>query len=357
MKLFVPGRVCLFGEHTDWAGGHRKSNPALEVGYTLICGTNQGIHARIERHANQLVLTATSPSGRKRGPHKIVMQPEALLAEARAGGFWSYVAGTAYQVMKHHAVGGLGIDNHRTDLPVKKGLSSSAAICVLTARAFNRMYGLGLTTREEMELAYQGETTTPSRCGRMDQGCAFGQRPVLMTHDGDDLGVEQLSVGRDIHLLLVDLQAHKDTRRILDSLNRCFPFAGDDIACGVQKLFGPVNRQIVTEAVNALRLGDARELGALMSTAQAQFDHYAIPACPDELTAPVLHKVLHYEPLQPLVWGGKGVGSQGDGAAQFLTRGPEAQRAAAELIERELGMTTLTLTIHAGSVDPTGQLA
>ena len=33
---------------------------------------------------------------------------------------------------------GININNYRTTLPVKKGLSSSAAICVLVARAFNR---------------------------------------------------------------------------------------------------------------------------------------------------------------------------------------------------------------------------
>mmetsp|Transcript_18531 Transcript_18531/g.39914 ORF Transcript_18531/g.39914 Transcript_18531/m.39914 type:complete len:160 (-) Transcript_18531:243-722(-) len=36
-----------------------------------------------------------------------------------------------------------------------------------------------------MDLAYQGEITTPSQCGRMDQCCAFGARPILMTFDGD----------------------------------------------------------------------------------------------------------------------------------------------------------------------------
>ena len=30
MKIFVPGRICLFGEHTDWAGGHRRTNADLE---------------------------------------------------------------------------------------------------------------------------------------------------------------------------------------------------------------------------------------------------------------------------------------------------------------------------------------
>lgn len=55
--------------------------------------------------------------------------------EARAGGFWSYVAGTAYKIMTEHEVGGLAIDNHTTTLPLKKGLSSSAAVCVLVGPA------------------------------------------------------------------------------------------------------------------------------------------------------------------------------------------------------------------------------
>jgi hypothetical protein len=43
-----------------------------------------------------------------------------------------------------------------------------------------------------MEIAYQGEIATPSRCGRMDQGCAYGNRPVLMTFDGDRLDTTEL---------------------------------------------------------------------------------------------------------------------------------------------------------------------
>ena len=45
MKIFVPGRICLFGEHSDWAGGYRRMNGDLGRGYTIIAGTNQGIHA------------------------------------------------------------------------------------------------------------------------------------------------------------------------------------------------------------------------------------------------------------------------------------------------------------------------
>eukprot|EP00331_Platyophrya_macrostoma_P034455 CAMPEP_0176460658 /NCGR_PEP_ID=MMETSP0127-20121128/34117_1 /TAXON_ID=938130 /ORGANISM="Platyophrya macrostoma, Strain WH" /LENGTH=116 /DNA_ID=CAMNT_0017852055 /DNA_START=242 /DNA_END=588 /DNA_ORIENTATION=+ len=84
------------------------------------------------------------------------------------------------------------IDNYETDLPVGKGVSSSAAVCVLVVRAMAYLLGVGpLTVSEEMDLAYRGERLTPSQCGRMDQCVAFGTRPVLMTfrsneENGDD---------------------------------------------------------------------------------------------------------------------------------------------------------------------------
>jgi UTP-glucose-1-phosphate uridylyltransferase len=219
---------------------------------------------------------------------------------------------------------------------------------VLTARAFNRVYDLKLTVRGEMELAYQGEITTPSRCGRMDQGCAFGDRAVLMEFDGERLSTEEVRPGRDLHFVIVNLNASKDTLEILKRLNRSYPFADGPIERGVQDLLGPINKRIVREAREALEAGDAARLGALMSEAQAFFDRYAAPACPEELTAPVLHRVLAHDGLRPHIWGGKGVGSQGDGSAQFVARSASDQHAVVEILQRDLGLTGLPLTLGMG---------
>jgi mevalonate kinase len=345
-ELFVPGRVCLFGEHSDWAGEYRRLDPGIEKGHALIAGTNQGIHALIAEHPTHLVLIATGRDGSRRAPGRIPMAPAALLEEAQRGGFWSYIAGVAYQVLARHDVRGLVLDNDRTDLPVKKGLSSSAAISVLTARAFNRVYDLKLTLEDEMELAYLGETTTGSRCGRMDQACAYGNRPVLMTFDGDRVAAEQVRTERDLHFVIVDLQAGKDTMKILADLHRSFSNAGDAIGRDLRELLGEINRRMVEQAVEALRASDAERLGRLMSEAQGLFDRYAVPACPEELTAPVLHRVLSHPALRAHIWGGKGVGSQGDGAAQFVARGAEEQRAVMAVIERDLKMPCLALTLR-----------
>ena len=348
MKLFVPGRICLFGEHSDWAARYRQNNSEIEKGYTLISSTNQGVYAEVKPNPTQLILNTTLSDGTRHGPYSLPMERGALLAEAEKGGFFSYAAGVAYQILTNYRVQGLEIDNYRTDLPVKKGLSSSAAISVLVARAFNRTYDLKMTTRGEMEYGYRGETTTPSRCGRMDQGCAY-QRPILMTFDGDNVDVRELSVPKDLYLVIVDLGAGKDTRLILNQLNHCYPFAESQLERNVQHYLGPLSAQITQEAYQALRDGDAESVGKLMTRAQIEFDKHLIPACPSQLTAPVLHKVLNYEPIQPYIWGGKGVGSQGDGSAQFIAKDEESQTRVIEIIERDLEMSCLKLVIEASS--------
>ncbi len=346
MKIFVPGRICLFGEHSDWAGGYRRFNAEIERGFTLLTGTDQGIYAEVRPHPNALVLTSTTPDGEHVGPREIPMEADTLLEVAQEGGYWSYAAGVAYQILTNYQVRGLVVDNYKTDLPIKKGLSSSAAISVLVARAFNRAYDLKLTIRGEMELAYQGEITTPSRCGRMDQGCAYGNRPILMTFDGDRLDVRELQIPGEMHFVIVDLHAQKDTMEILSRLNRCFPYAEGEVEQGVQKLLGPINRRIVHQAIEALQAADAQRLGALMYEAQEFFDRYATPACPEELTAPVLHRVLEHGALKPHIWGGKGVGSQGDGTAQFIARSEVDQKAVIEILERDFGMSCLPLSLR-----------
>ena len=56
--------------------------------------------------------------------------------EAERGGFFSYVAGTALHMLRTFGssrLGGLKVQNWRSTLPMAKGLSSSAAVCVMVS--------------------------------------------------------------------------------------------------------------------------------------------------------------------------------------------------------------------------------
>lgn len=241
-----------------------------------------------------------------------------------------------------------GAKIHITDmtLPLKSGLSSCAAICVLVCRAFNELYDLNLSTMGEMNIAYVGELRTASRCGRLDQACAFGVRPVLMNFDGEEIDVTRLNVKRDLHWVFADLNASKDTVKILKDLNKAFPFADNDKEQAIQDALGPINHEIVSRAVNYMKVGDAEALGKLMTEAQQIFDEKVAPMCPSQLQSPVLHQTLSDPKLQSLSFGGKGVGSQGDGSIQFLAKNEECQKQIIEYLNAQ-GMSAYALTLKA----------
>lgn len=342
-ELFVPGRLCLFGEHSDWAGGHRRQNSEIEKGYTIVCPTNQGTYARVrERDDKKLIMRSTLSdrvfeSEMKKGVlENVAKDPNNI---------FSYVAGVAYYILERYDnnyVSGIEIDNYKTTLPVKKGLSSSASVCVLTARAFNKAYGLKLTKGGEMDLAYKGEVLTPSRCGRMDQACAFDS-PVLMTFDGELMGLEELKPGNDIYMSIVDLKRGKNTLKILNELNMHFfePSSKEE----VRDYLGRINKDVVLRAKEAVEGGDAKWVGRLMKYAQEQFDERLGKYC-EELRAPRLHEVLAEPKIQELVYGGKGVGSQGDGCAQLVCKGIEERKRVNEILEREFGVECYELDLR-----------
>ncbi len=345
-RLFVPGRLCLFGEHSDWAGALRRLDASIEPGVCIVSGTDQGIAATAEP-STDFELVSRLPDGHVYGPIRVPMG-SALQQAAAAGGFFSYAAGVAAEMWARFRAGGVRISAVDCDLPVRRGLSSSAAICVLVARAFSRVHGLGLGVREEMECAYRGEIASGSQCGRMDQACAYGKRVVLMRFDGDHVDIEVLQPGGPVFLLVVDLCAAKDTRRILSDLHTVFLARPGPQRTRLRETLGPGNARLTAAARTAVASGEPRALGALMTEAQAIFDEGVMPACPSELAAPRLHATLRHPALGDLSWGGKGVGSQGDGAAQFVCRGPGEREELARVFTAE-GLHCLPLTIAAAS--------
>jgi UTP-glucose-1-phosphate uridylyltransferase len=81
-----------------------------------------------------------------------------------------------------------------------------------------------------------------------------------------------------------------------------------------------------------------------MTGAQALFETAVAPMCPEELTSPKLHEVLRDPIIQPLIYGGKGVGSQGDGSIQFLAKDKECQQKVIDYLNSR-GMKAYPLTI------------
>jgi len=344
ITLFVPGRLCLFGEHSDWAGLHRIINAAIVPGAAIVTGIEQGIYAEVEKGDQFIMYNESEELKDFWVDFSSSMQSLELRAIAETESYFSYAAGVASYIKDHYSVGGIKVTIKKMTLPVKKGLSSSAAICVLIARAFNKLYSLNLNTHGEMDIAYKGEQRTRSRCGRLDQACAFGSIPVCMHFDGDDITIDKLIVRNNFYWVFADLNAKKNTIKILNDLNKCYPFADTDKEQKVHEALGEINQKIINRAIEYLQKGDSTELGKLMTEAQNVFDSMIAPASPAELAAPKLHAFLKDENIISLTLGGKGVGSHGDGAIQFLAKDAEAQESLCAYLNNN-GLTPYKLTI------------
>jgi galactokinase len=359
-QLFVPGRVCVLGEHTDWAGGHRVTNPAIHRGQCLVFGTDVGIYATATAAPSTAVgagrLTFREPSTPEAAGQVLDVPWDAaeLKRLAAEGGFFSYVCGTAAATLERLGALAAAVSAHdvafevtKMTLPMGKGLSSSAAVCVLVARGLGLLFrpaAAPFTVEEEMDLAYHGERLTKSMCGRMDQCCAYGSKFVAMIFDGEGVATEPVACPSVLHFVVADLNASKDTPIILARLGEAFPHASTPLHERVQEFLGPVSWGFAEAAKAAIAAGDAPALGAILTETQRVFDECLMPACPEQLTSPRLHHVLAHPDVTRHTLGGKGVGSQGDGSVQFVCRDAESQRATIAALEG-LGCHAFALSV------------
>ncbi len=319
-------------------------NAEILPGASIVTGIEQGIYAEVEKSTIFEMNSDAPEIADVWHDFSCRMDESELKRVAKSGSFFCYCAGVASYMLEWYKVGGVRIHITGMTLPMKSGLSSSAAICVLVARAFNLLYNLNLNTLGEMNIAYLGELRTSSRCGRLDQACAFGVKPNLMTFDGDEIEVKSLNVKKQLYWVFADLCAEKDTIKILSDLNKAYPFAATEAEQNLHKALGEWNQQIVEKAVQCMATGDRETLGQLMTEAEAMFDKYVAPMSP-ALWAPKLHEVLQDPNIQPLVYGGKGVGSHGDGSVQFLARNAESQQQLVDYLNAS-GLRAYPLTLR-----------
>ena len=94
IDLFVPGRLCLLGEHSDWAGGYRRQNSEIEKGYAIVFPTNQGNFAtvnKVDKKVCRFIL-------QDRTIFEIELKQDKLLDLAASNNFYNYIAGALYQM-------------------------------------------------------------------------------------------------------------------------------------------------------------------------------------------------------------------------------------------------------------------
>jgi len=92
ITLFVPGRLCLFGEHSDWAGLHRIINAGIVPGAAIVTGIEQGIYAEAEKCEHFVIRNEAAELAGMWVDFDCTMQNKELRAVAESDSYFSYAS-------------------------------------------------------------------------------------------------------------------------------------------------------------------------------------------------------------------------------------------------------------------------
>ncbi len=337
-EIFMPGRLCLLGEHSDWASEYKDLNSTIREGAAIVLGLNRGLYFeamksdKYKYKCNHLNLDIEW------------IHNEASVDSKEHSG--NYVLKSFDVMKKYYNVGGASIECVKVDLPIKKGLASSASICMAVVRVFNNLYDLGLDIHQEMSLAYEAERNAGSMCGKLDQICGYGNRLLALTFMNHGLHVQPIENKTKLRILLVDLNGYKDTSKILYDLNQ--PYLNFDIEehHGIYRALGDTNQMIVESAKVAIHQGDLKKLGEIMYQAQEVFDLNIAKYSLVNLKAPKMHELLEDEALRSFIYGAKGVGSHGDGSMQLLLKETTDENEIVSFIHDKYGYESFVISIE-----------
>lgn len=327
MELFVPGRLCLFGEHSDWASLYQKVNPTIPNGQAIVLLLQQGIYAKISK-SQKIHITSTTGQDLKRKVFNLNCDANSssLKPLITASDFFSYAASVCHYMITNYKTGGITINNEVTTLPVGKGLASSASFSLLCVKAYNMIYELNLSIEKQISIAFNCELQTGSNCGKMDFASAYDYPLLLTTFKNENVTFSKIRHSKPIYLVLVDLLGEKNTKVILNDLHKVYPFPSNSEEQDLHYFLGRVNQLYIKRAISYIKKGNALALGQLMTKHQQEFDNYVLPFSYEQLRSIKLHNLLADSTIINHTYGGKGVGSHGDGSAQLIARSYDDQQ-------------------------------
>ncbi|MFD2165047.1 galactokinase [Thalassotalea euphylliae] len=186
----APGRVNLIGEFTDY-----------NLGYVLPCALNFTTQVMFKPTSDN---TITVYSLNYPGEHDRFAAKDDIVEGPSQWG--NYVRAVAY-VLRRRGYELAGVELLITsDVPQGAGLSSSAALEVSIAGAFNHAFNLGISAQDIALIGQQAENEfMHCQCGIMDQLIsAKGEPGSALKIDCRDLSTESVAIPDDLSLVIVN---------------------------------------------------------------------------------------------------------------------------------------------------------
>jgi galactokinase len=267
----APGRVNLIGEHTDYNDG-----------FVLPAAIDRDLCIALRPRPEPTIDVRSA----ERGGCRIALDDFGRRSE----GWGSYLQGVAWALSQagHRLTGWDGAI--ASDVPGGAGLSSSAALELATAKAFEATSGFEWEPTAMARLCQQAENQWVGvASGLMDQlASARGRSGHAILLDCRSLELDLVPIPADVRMVILDTgtrrelgsSGYNDRRRECEAAARALGVASlrdvseTDLRAGASTLPDVLQRRarhVVTEnartlaAAEAMRAGDAETVGRLMS--------------------------------------------------------------------------------------------
>ncbi len=297
--FFAPGRVNLIGEHTDYNGGH-----------VFPCALSMGTFAAIRRRDDTRVRLYTVNIPQAGICETDVRHPDYV----KRDGWANYAKGVLDTFIRRGFAPETGFDiAFYGDIPAGSGLSSSAALEVVTGIAIRDLFGFEGVSQVDLALIGQEAENRycGMNCGIMDQfASAMGKKDHAIFLDTATLQYEYAPVAlTDAKIVIVNSKvkhslvtsAYNDRRReseeALKDLQKVLPIKtlGDlseaEFDAHADAVKDAVNRrrakhavyenQRTIKAVAALKAGDLAAFGQLINQSHASLRDDYETSCPE----------------------------------------------------------------------------
>ncbi len=360
--FFAPGRVNLMGAHLDYNGG-----PVMPM--AIDRGTFIAVRPRKDR---ALVLRSASASGELRVDLDRTQW-------SRTDDWFDYPLGVALELFRE-SPRAVGLEIlYGGNLPVGAGLSSSASICVGTALALDRLWGLELSQLSRVRAALRAEREFVGvHCGIMDPyAVGLAREGRLLWLDCKDASIEHLPLDHGaVKIVVADSGVRRELaqgafNQRVDEAQRVFealrPFAEgstclrdvprsvfDERADSLSPLLRARGEHVIGEvartfaAREALLGGDLESFGRAMFATHASLrDHY-------QVSVPELDCLVEAAERESGVFGARLTGAGFGGCVVILVRAGregEVSQNVARAFEARFGRAT-RIEVFSGDRGP-----
>lgn len=343
----APGRVNLIGEHTDYNDG-----------FVLPMAIERAIWIAFRPRSDGQVKVHSLDFGEDRA-----FALDSLRRES--GGWVEYLKGTAWALQDagYALQGWEGVLSG--DVPRGAGLSSSAALEVVTTRAFAAVSGWTWEPKTMARLGQKAENEwVGMKCGIMDQMIsASGEAGQALLIDCRSLDTQSAPLPPGTAVAILDTatrrglvgSAYNERRAQCEAAARFFgvPALRDVTvemfqagANGLDDVTRRRARHVITEndrtlrAAEAMRRGDAAEMGRLMDASHVSMrDDF-------EITNDALNIMVECARQEPVCYGARMTGGGFGGCAVALIRAGDAETFAAHVDDRYRQKANLTPAIY-----------